>query len=471
MPLTWSTWYSRYSKVLFEAVFEEGRDNLRGIEGALLALKSVREGRFASEVLRGLGNKIALKELSLTSSLVYSVLRREPFWKELFGIYVKKNREGKTQILPPLVEDCLLIGTAGLMELRKFGQGALVNALLDILKTGGQDRMVGMVNAILHNVSRDGQGIMEKYRRSPKMEDRALWAGIPVWSLPAWKKSWTSEDLNGLFELMQVAPSASIRATPGKRDQLWLEIKEGDPSASLSDLYKDAIRIDSTVLPSAVPGFDKGLTTVQTESSMLAASLAAHFWQEGLILDMCSGRGVKAGQIAQMLPKAHIECWELSSGRHLSAQNEMKRLGVETQIESKLGDALLLKPKSSPSMIFLDVPCTGSGTWRRKPESKWKLNWPKFDKICELQSSLLKRALNLIQSGGIIIYATCSLLRQENENVVAEALAEHPNCVALSVPWNGEPFRPGRPWGTYIWPSSPWLDGFYVCIIMKRAEA
>jgi 16S rRNA (cytosine967-C5)-methyltransferase len=83
---------------------------------------------------------------------------------------------------------------------------------------------------------------------------------------------------------------------------------------------------------------------------------------------------------------------------------------------------------------------------------------------------LLKRALTLIETGGIIIYVTCSLLRQENENIVAEALSDCPESVVLDVPWKGRHTRPGRPWGTYIWPVLPWLDGFYVAVIVKRAE-
>ena len=80
-----------------------------------------------------------------------------------------------------------------------------------------------------------------------------------------------------------------------------------------------------------------------------------------------------------------------------------------------------------------------------------------------------------METGGIIIYVTCSLLRQENENVEADALSGQTNYVVLSAPWpsgrEGRHVRPGRPWGTYIWPNLPWLDGFYVSIIMKRAEA
>ena len=84
---------------------------------------------------------------------------------------------------------------------------------------------------------------------------------------------------------------------------------------------------------------------------------------------------------------------------------------------------------------------------------------------------LLARALDLCAPNGIIIYVTCSLLRQENENVVAEVLSGRADGVEVPSPWGASgPFRRGRPWGAYIWPASPWLDGFYCSIIMKRAE-
>jgi len=206
---------------------------------------------------------------------------------------------------------------------------------------------------------------------------------------------------------------------------------------------------------------------------MLVASLVPVFRRGlgGTILDMCSGRGVKTGQIAQSLPDARIECWELSPLRHRAAVREMTRLGIGNRVTLRLGDALSLSPVEKPSMVFLDAPCTGSGTWNRKPESKWKLSWAKVDKICELQRNLFKKALTLVETGGIIIYVTCSLLRQENENVVADALSGAGDCVVLDAPLSGDHVRRGRPWGTYILPSLPWLDGFYVSAVMKRAGA
>jgi 16S rRNA (cytosine967-C5)-methyltransferase len=409
-------------------------------------------------------------DLSLASSLAYAVLRREALWKSIFGAYIKKNRTGI-----PILSDCLLLGTAGLLELRHFAPGVLVNGLLEILKSQGQEKVVPMVNAVLHNVARDGPLTLEKFRHSPRLEDRALWAGVPEWTLPAWKKSWSNEDLFELFELMRISPHASLRTPPGKRDKMIALLAKNGIEGTPSDLFPDSIRLASTILPTLVPGFERGLATVQTEGSMLIASLVVDFARQsgGPVLDMCSGRGVKTGQIAQSLSSlssARVEGWDLSSGRHLAAKKEMARLNVQDRVTLRVGDALSLELSEKPSIVFLDAPCTGSGTWNRKPESKWGLSWPKLDKTCALQRALLRRGLSLVKAGGIIIYATCSLLRQENENIVAEALSEYPECAVLDISWKGSHVRRGRPWGMYVWPKLPWLDGFYVSVIMKRTE-
>jgi len=191
---------------------------MRGIEGALLATQSAREGRFIGETLRLLGDKMPVTELSLASSLAYGALRREALWKKIFGAYINSTKGKKPQGVEPVVSDCLLLGTAGILGLRHFAPGALVNGLLELLRAKGQEKAVPMVNAILRNVARNGPTALEKFSRGPRLEDRALWAGIPEWTLPAWKKSWNNEELNEIFALAGIAPCASLRTPLRKRD-------------------------------------------------------------------------------------------------------------------------------------------------------------------------------------------------------------------------------------------------------------
>ena len=441
---------------------------MRGIEGALHVLGQVGKGRFASEALREAGRGMAPPDMTLASSLAYAVLRRRELWQTVYGGFMRQKDSREKEKLPPLVRDCLLTGTAGLLELRHFAGGVLVNGLLDCMKRESMTRWVPLVNAVLHSVGERGAGRVEELRRSPSLEDRALCAGVPVWSLPAWTRTWQRAELNGLFDLLPQPPRSSLRPAPGKREEILERLAGEEIEADPSDL-SGAIHLGSTILPREVPGFDEGLCTVQSEGAILAADLAARHYKGGVILDMCSGRGVKAGQLLQSLPDARLEGWELSGGRHKSALGEMNRLGVSDRARLRCGSALEMEPWEPPSLVLLDAPCSGSGTWTRKPESKWRLDWKQFDKLAVTQRRLLERALTLCSPGGVILYVTCSLLRQENENVVAEVLSGHPECAEFPVAWgNSRPFRRGRPWGTYIWPETPWLDGFYCAVILKK---
>ncbi|HOK19637.1 MAG TPA: RNA methyltransferase, partial [Thermosynergistes sp.] len=119
-------------------------------------------------------------------------------------------------------------------------------------------------------------------------------------------------------------------------------------------------------------------------------------------------------------------------------------------------------------LIVLDAPCSGSGTWGRHPEGKWRLTRRRLGEIAALQKRLLDRALSLLPPGGTVVYITCSLLRAENEQVVGDIMTSRSDAVELEVIQEGLPLKRGRPWGYYILPTLPWLDGFYIAIIMKR---
>ena len=186
------------------------------------------------------------------------------------------------------------------------------------------------------------------------------------------------------------------------------------------------------------------------------------------ILDMCCGRGIKTGQIANLLPDARVEAWDLSEPRVKSAKFEMMRMHAEERVCFKAGDALTLVPDETPQAILLDAPCSGSGTWGRHPESKWRCSPENVTEAAELQRKLLDRAVSLVAPGGIIAYSTCSSFREENEKVVASVMAQHPELADVPVERASKLMLKGKPYGTVILPVLPWVDGFYIALLSKR---
>ena len=296
---------------------------MRGIEAALKILTENKDsGPFASESLRKLADREKMKapDITLASSLIYIVMRRRELWEKIADEYLRAKES-----LPPEVYISVITGAGGILELRRFSEGVLINGIVEYLKRNKNFvKYSGLVNAVLHKIKESASGKPEKFKKSPSLEGRALWAGVPSWSLPVWMRTWSRQELNELFALMDMPSYSSLRVKPGKFDEVMQLLSSQEIQAVKSDI-SDAIHLNESILPRNLPGFAEGLCTVQSEGSIIAASLVKKYYSgSGVILDMCSGRGVKAGQILQECDNAKIECWELSGNKSINARMNYK---------------------------------------------------------------------------------------------------------------------------------------------------
>jgi 16S rRNA (cytosine967-C5)-methyltransferase len=358
------------------------------------------------------------------------------------------------------------------MELEHFKPGVLVNALVDMAKkrADASSREPGLINAVLHTVMDEAPAYVDNLRSSPALRDQALGFGVPGWVAAAWSKEMGIKESKRLIQISTAQTWLSLRVSPGE-DRDALVAKCGDLGAASSDVLPFGIRLESNPYPPDIPGYREGLVTPQTESSMLAADALLTHWHGGTLLDMCMGRGVKSGQLMTYCPDAKVEGWDLSSSRLKSAKLEFERLGVsDGQFSLVCGDALNLLPRTPPSAILLDAPCSGSGTWGRHPDGKWKNSPSAVERMEKLQKLLLARACEILPPGGIIIYCTCSVFREENENVAGSVMALRGDIAEIPLNIRSSAARRGKPYGTVILPESPWMDGFYV-VMFRKARA
>ncbi len=438
---------------------------MRGVEAALAVLGQVRQGRFASEAIRRLGDSMSPGDLTLASSLVYAALRRQQLWREIFLSFYR----GSPGSLSRELEDSLCVGTAGLLELRNFAPRVLVNALVQARKDGGDERGARLLNAVLRRVSEGGAERLARIGSSGNAKEQALFAGIPLWIANIWRNTF-GEEGKTLLRLARIRSYSSFRVFPEERiDTIIDRAGQAGLRCWRSPLLPYSVRLSGTVFPPSFPGFAEGWATPQSEGSMLVCEAAKSVYRKGPILEMCSGRGIKTGLFAQLLPGTPIEALELSPRRVSAAEREMTRLKPPVRPVFRVGDALTSTPNIVPGLISLDAPCSGSGTWSRRPEGKWRLSPEKLRSLTLLQKDLLKKAVSLLAPGGIVVYSTCSLLKEENESVVAEVLSEDLSITELPFPITAKHLRRGRPWGVYVWPELPWLDGFYMAAILKRS--
>ena len=240
---------------------------MRGIEAALKVLTSdINTGAFASEALRKLAGRENMKapDISLASSLVYIVMRRKELWEKIAGKFLRAEEN-----LPPQVYMSIIMGTGGLLELRRFSEGVLINGIIEQLKHREElSKYVSLVNAVLRKVNEAGSTLLEEVAKSPSLEDKAVYSGIPVWSLPAWLKTWSRPELSEIFGMMLQPSYAALRVTPGKREELLQLLDAKEIHYRPSDI-SEAVRLNGSILPASLPGFKEGLCTVQSESSIL----------------------------------------------------------------------------------------------------------------------------------------------------------------------------------------------------------
>lgn len=434
-------------------------------------LEQVERGAFAAEALRKQWNDISPTERKLTATLVYATLRKHGLWRHLLTKYCKRPLEA----LHPQTRGALTMGIAGVLELKHFKPGVLVNAIVQQVKQYRRGAEAfgehAVVNAVLHTVIDQAPAYISKLRTSPALRDQALAHGVPGWVAAEWNKERGMKETKRLLQLAEAPAWMALRAAPGVDRKLWADsfaALASLPSAP-SDFMQNAIRIEGNPYPHDLPGYREGQVTPQSESSMWAVENLLAYWQEGPLLDMCMGRGVKSGHILTARTDAQIEGWDLSVARVQAAQRELGRLGVGGRIRTQTGDALTLSPQVRPAAILLDAPCSGSGTWGRHPEGKWRTTPAKLQKAADLQKKLFSRAADLLAPGGILAYCTCSLFKSENEHAVGEALASREDMVELPTKVGKEILCRGRPYGSTVMPESPWIDGFYIAIFRKKS--
>lgn len=440
---------------------------MRGIEGALAVLDEVEKGAFASEALRKAWGNVVPTERKLTASLVYITLRRLGLWKHLLAKYCKRPAES----LHTETASALIVGIAGVLELEHFKPGVLVNALVQRVKhikgQSGESREAPLVNGVLHTVMREAPQYIQSLKESSALRDQALAYGVPGWAAAEWNREWGIKEAKRLLRLSTAQTYLSLRASPGVDRSEWIA-SFLTAKSQLSDFSPSSIRIESNPYPPDLPGYREGYVTPQGESSIWAVETLLSHWSGGFLLDMCCGRGIKAGQILSSRTDARVEGWDVSGPRLGAAQKDLSRLGVSERAKLVQGDALKLNPGESPPAILLDAPCTGSGTWGRRPEAKWRASPEKLRAASNLQKQLFSRAVDLLAPGGIIMYCTCSVFREENEKVVGSVLADRRDLVELPIKGRQDVLKKGKPYGALIWPESPWLDGFYAALFSKK---
>jgi 16S rRNA (cytosine967-C5)-methyltransferase len=233
------------------------------------------------------------------------------------------------------------------------------------------------------------------------------------------------------------------------------------------------LRIDGRRPVTSGPAFQSGLVEIQDEGSQLVAALVAA--EPGMrVVDWCAGAGGKTLALAgSMGNKGQIVACDVSAPRLDAAVKRLRRAGVHN-VERHLveaGDKWLKRRAGSFDRVLVDAPCTGTGTWRRNPDARLRLSETDLAELLPKQASILDAAQTLVRKGGRLVYATCSLLAEENEAQVTGFLSRHPDfaVVPLGRAWPLRSHVPNSGDFLALTPARHGTDGFFAAVLERTA--
>ena len=315
-----------------------------------------------------------------------------------------------------------------------------------------------------------------------KLEDapRHIQGDIPEWVEPSFQLAF-GEDWLSEAQALSERPTLDLRANALKADRAKVVKALDRAGAQASKIARFGIRIPAGEGPSRLPNvtaelsFQKGWFEVQDEGSQIVADLVLP--EEGdQVLDYCAGGGGKTlAMSAAMHNKGQVHAYDSDRRRLAPIIERLKRAGTRNvQVHDERNALLTLRGKFDK--VLVDAPCTGTGTWRRRPDTKWRLTQKNLDERTSQQQEALAQAGEFVRPGGSLFYVTCSVLPEENEVQVnrfasqnpdfqvAETLSSWENLFGKDMP------RPRSSDGKTITltPASTDTDGFFFCRLQRK---
>jgi 16S rRNA (cytosine967-C5)-methyltransferase len=321
-------------------------------------------------------------------------------------------------------------------------------------------------------------GLAGRTLHHPEMP-RAAANDVPEWLLPCLERAFGAALEREIAGLNAAAP-VDLRVNPlkGEREEARRRLAAEGVAAEPTPFSPLGLRLARRAPLSGLAAFKEGLVEVQDEGSQLAALLADA--RPGMrVVDFCAGAGGKTLALAaQMRNRGKLVACDVSPRRLERAGLRLRRAGVgnvERRALASERDKWVKRHAQSFDRVFVDAPCLGTGTWRRNPDAKWRAGPADLAELVARQRDILASAARLVRPGGRLVYVTCSLLREENEDRAEAFLAAMPDfaLVPAAAVWQ-ETIGGAMPAaGPYLrlTPARHGTDGFFVAIFERREAA
>ena len=374
-----------------------------------------RGGAYADRLLASRHvSELEPRDRSFVRELVLGVLRWKLRLDHIIGTYYNNDINS----LQLEIRNIIRLGLYQMMFMDSIPDWAAVNESVKMTGNHYSKKTAGLVNAILRRFSRQGE---PEISSSDTIEKLSVEKSCPGWIAKKWIEKFGVETAEALMTSCNKKHPVSIRTNTIKIDSESLAnelLSEGFETVNVSDMpgYFNVLKGNGLFETQA---YKKGFFTVQDPEAAMATLLLSPEQGE-MILDLCSAPGGKTTHIAEMADdNIRIDAVDINPKRLGLVKRAIRRRGLES-INCIEGDSVTFRNDSDSQYdrILCDVPCTGTGVFSKRPDMKWRREENDLIRMSSLQKAILVNAATLVIPGGVVIYSTCSLESEENEDIV-----------------------------------------------------
>jgi 16S rRNA (cytosine967-C5)-methyltransferase len=420
-------------------------------EIAVQVLLERQKGEYIESLLDFALKKHELKteDRGFLQELVYGVVR----WESTLDWLIAQKTGGKPQ--KEIVQTLLRLALYQMFWLERVPSYAAVNETVEICKKSGLQAQAKFVNAVLRGYDREREPTRRRLSEL-KQSKPAIGYSHPEWLWRRWEKEWGSERAIRLLEWNNSPPAVFARVNTLKTNAAEL-LKIWSEEGVIGELVnvdwtapETLFRLASYPSLSQMRSFIDGFFYVQDPSTLLAPALLGPRAGDS-ILDLCAAPGGKTTYIAQLMRnEGRIAAEDIEPGRLKMVEENAYRLGITC-----ISTASITNQDAMFDRVLIDAPCSNTGVMRRRVELRWRIRPEEIKRLALTQINLLHTAAKRVRVGGVLVYSTCSLERDENQAVVGKFLAEH-NAFTLDHE-------------RQLMPMSDRVDGAYCSRLIRRA--
>ncbi|MGL5887849.1 MAG: 16S rRNA (cytosine(967)-C(5))-methyltransferase RsmB [Leuconostoc suionicum] len=433
---------------------------------AVQTLAKIKNGAYSNLQLNQVikQHKLGEADTRLLTTLVYGVIQHRltfEYWLEPFVGSKKIN---------PWVRELLYTAIFQMEYLDKIPQHAIFNESIEVAKILGHVGTGKFVTAILHNISR--KGLRSVADIGDDIQRLSIEASLPVWLVEELIKQNGDERARQIIATINDAPKQSIRVnTILATDQDVVTALESENfTVTASSVAAHAFVVSGGHVASS-KAYHDGWLTLQDESAMLPVE-SLHLTPEvKSILDAAAAPGGKTTQLAQYsAPDAVITALDVHEHKIKLINNNAERLHVADKIHARVLDARKVPEQIDKKFdrILVDAPCSGFGLLRRKPEIRYDKTLEDVESLARLQTQILDSVSQNLAKNGIMVYSTCTILRQENDDVVTKFLKDHPNFELIPTETTYKLKSNHGEKALHVYPDDYQTDGFFVATLRKN---